>query len=108
LDLLLTQTLLHIQQPLLLKIQQADVPGKELEDIKRYLTGNFKASLETNSALSFTSVLDELYGLGFQRYQQYDKRIDGVTREDIARLARKYLDLERVAIVVTRPQETAH
>jgi len=89
-------------------LQSEDVPTQELEDVKTYLKGMFKASQETSSSLSFTVSLDELYGLGFSRYRQYDKRIDGVTQEDIARLARKYLDLEKVAIVVTRPQETAH
>lgn len=81
------------------------VSKQELTDTKTYLKGTFKASLETVSSLSFTVSLDELYGLGFDRYQYYDERIDQVTQEDIKRLARKYLDLNKGAVIITKPNK---
>lgn len=87
------------------RIQKEDVPAQELDSIKTYLKGTFKASLEKNSALGFTSGLDELYGLGFNNYQQYDRHINGVSAQDIQRLAQKYLDLNKAAVVVIKPQK---
>jgi zinc protease len=84
-------------------LQSALVPDQELEDIKAYLKGTFQASLETSASLSFTSSLQELYGLGYDHYREYDQRIDAVNREDIRRLANEYLDLNKAAIVVTLP-----
>ncbi len=85
------------------RIQREYVSDEELKDIKAYLKGIFKTSHQTNSALNFTSSLNELYGLGFNHHQEYDTLIDRVTKEDIKRLANEYLDLNKSAIVVTRP-----
>ncbi len=86
------------------RVQRELVPEEELEDIKTYLKGTFKAGLETNSALSFTSGLDELYGLGFDHYQKHDHEIDAVTAQDLKRLAGEYLDLNKAVTIITRPQ----
>ncbi|MBN1869002.1 MAG: insulinase family protein [Candidatus Omnitrophica bacterium] len=88
-------------------LQNEMVSDQELKDIKTFLIGTFKASQETNASLSFMVSLDELYGLGFDRYQQYKKRIEDVTREDIQRLAREYFDLNKAAIVQVMPEKTA-
>lgn len=88
-------------------VQSDYVSDRELADMKTYLKGTFRAAQETGSSLSFTVSLDELYGLGFQRYRRYDRRIDEVTRDDIRRLARQYLDLKKAAVVVTRPKDTS-
>lgn len=85
------------------RIQVEDVPEKELNGIKTYLKGTFENSLQTNSSLSFTASLDELYGLGFDNYQKYAGSIDAVTKEDVKRAARQYLDLNKAAVVVTLP-----
>ena len=87
------------------RIQTQDVSPQELDSNKTYLKGTFKASLEKNAALSFTSILDELYGLGFNNYQQFDRHIDQVSAQDVQRLAKKYLDLNKVAVVVVKPQK---
>lgn len=87
------------------RVQEELIPGKELEDMKMYLKGTFKAGLETNAALSFASALDELYGLGFDYYQEYDRKIDTVTDQDIKRLATQYFDLKKSVTVITRPKK---
>jgi predicted Zn-dependent peptidase len=85
-------------------LQTEFVPEQEFNDIKTYLKGTFRASRETNRALAFMASLDELYGLGFENYLQYDAKIDQVTREDVRDIAMRYFDLEKVAVVVTRPK----
>lgn len=85
------------------RIQREEVSGQELSDMKTYLKGTFKQQLETNASLSFTSSLDELYGLGFDRYKQYEGLIDQVSPQDVQKLAQKYLDLKKSAFVITMP-----
>ena len=42
----------------------------------------------------------ELYGLGFEYFSDYPKWIDRVTKEDVQRVAKQYLDPKRYALVV--------
>ena len=85
------------------KLQEEGVGDDELNDMKRYLKGNFKAAQETNSSLGFMTTLDELYGLGYNHYEDYEKNIDAVLAQDIKNLAVRYLNLNSAAIVVTHP-----
>ena len=89
----------------ILKIQEESVSEQELADAKNYLKGIRKSGQQTNGAMSFQTALDELYGLGYDRYQSYDDLIDSVTAEDIQRLAKQYLDLNRRAVVTTLPSK---
>ena len=84
-------------------LQSEYVPEEELKDIKTYLKGTYRASRETSASLNFMASLDELYGLGYDHYQEYDANIDGVTQDDIRRLAREVLDLNKAAVVTTLP-----
>ena len=86
------------------KIQKGMLADKELKDIQTYLKGNQKDDLQTNSALNFTASLDELYGLGFKAYKEYDQKIDTVTKKDINRLAETYLDLNKSVLIITHSQ----
>ena len=85
-------------------VQSKLVPADELNAMKTYLKGTFKASLEMGSSLSMTASLDELYGLGFDHHKQFDEHMDRVTAEDVRRLAQEYLDLNKMAVVVTTPK----
>ncbi len=83
-------------------LQTAGITDEELSRTKMYLKGTFQRSLETSSALGSIALFDELYGLGFDHYKEYDEKIGAVTKEDIQRIARKYLDVDQAAMVVTR------
>jgi zinc protease len=81
-----------------------DVSQQELDGAKSSLKGSLKRSLLTNGALAYTTARDELYGLGYGFYQQYDGQIDAVTIADVRRIANEYLDIMKAAIVVTTPR----
>lgn len=87
------------------RIRLEPVSAQELVDIKNYLKGTFKASQETIHAFNFTCSLDELYGLGFKHYKDYDARMDAVSSEQVQRLAKQYLDITQSALVVTLPTQ---
>ncbi len=90
---------------LLNEIREDDITDQELRDIKSYLKGEFHREIETDASLGFVSTLDELYGMGYDYYQDYNNRIDQVTREDIKHLAQTYLNIKSAAIIVSRPKE---
>ena len=85
------------------KVKDEGLTEEEVDRAKKYLIGNFEIGLQTNGAQANQMSLDELYGFGFDHYQKYPQEIQGVTREDVNRVAKKYLDLEVYAIAIIRP-----
>ncbi len=44
--------------------------------------------------------MDELYGLGYGDYKNFDKNIDAVSVEDVKRAAKRILTLDKYAILI--------
>jgi zinc protease len=85
------------------KVRDEGLREEEVARAKRFLIGNFEIGLQTNAALANQMSLDELYGLGFEYYQRYPGEILKVTREDVQRVAREYLNLEAYALAIIQP-----
>jgi zinc protease len=85
------------------KVKEEGLTEEEVERGKKYLIGNFEIGLQTNGAQASQISLDELYGLGFDHYQKYSREIEKVTKEDVNRVARQYLNLEAYALAIVRP-----
>jgi predicted Zn-dependent peptidase len=45
----------------------------------------------------------ELYGLAFDHYRKYPEKIGEITREEVNRMAEKYLNLEAYVLATPRP-----
>jgi zinc protease len=82
------------------RIRTGDLEPQELDDTKNYLIGVFPASVQTASDVASRLVDIELYGLSEDYFDHYRESIAAVTQEDVARVAQKYLDPDRVLIVV--------
>lgn len=82
------------------KMQTAPVTDKELEGARKYLTGSFPLRLDTQAKLAGFLAQVEFYGLGDDYADTYISRIMAVTKEDVQRVARKYLDPLNYALVV--------
>ena len=67
---------------------------------KNYLMGVFPATVQTASDIAGRLVDMELYDLPETYFDHYRENIAAVTNEEIARVANKYLDPDRVLIVV--------
>lgn len=72
----------------------------EIIKSKNYLKAIHKMGRETNASFIYSVVMDELYGLGYDSYKNFDKDIDSVTIEDIKRTAKRFLTLNRCAVVI--------
>ncbi|MBP9854066.1 MAG: insulinase family protein [Candidatus Omnitrophica bacterium] len=86
------------------KIQNESVSDKELSDIKRFMKGSHKSSLQTEAALNSTSNLYELYNLGYDYHTHYDEFVDAVSSSDVMEMAKKYLDTNKMVTVYIRPK----
>lgn len=88
---------------ILQEVRDKGISQEELERAKTYLIGNYEIDLQRPLAMAATMAFDERYGLGGDFYQGYPRSIEGVSREDVLRVARKYIDLDSYVVVIVRP-----
>ena len=81
-------------------MREAPVTDEELADAKAYLIGSFPLRLDTTAKLADVLSLVEFYGLGLDYFTQYQRLIEQVTKEDVARVAKQYLNPNEYALVV--------
>jgi zinc protease len=81
-------------------IRDTPVSDQELAEAKSFLMGSFPLRLDSTAKLAQVLAQVEFYGLGFEYFSQYPKWIERVTKEDVQRVAKQYLDPQRYALVV--------
>lgn len=89
------ETLAEIQ-----RMRDEPMPDAELELQRQYNVGNYLLSLESAGRTAQRVQDIDLYGLPHDFYKTYAKRMAEVTPEQIEQLAKKYLSVENLAIVV--------
>jgi zinc protease len=82
------------------RIRSGDVETRELDDTKNYLIGVFPAMVQTASDVAGRLLDMELYGLPQDYFDRYRENIAAVSKADVERVASKYIDPDRVLIVV--------
>jgi zinc protease len=89
------------------RIQKEPVSEKEIEGARKYLIGSFPMRMDTQGKLVNFLLQVEYYGLGLDYPERYSQLIQGVSREDVLRVARKYLQPEKCILVVVANQKMA-
>lgn len=87
------------------KIRIHPVTDRELDDAKAYLTGSFPLRLDTNSKIASMMTNIEFYNLGLDYIEKYPQYINAVTKEEVMRVAKKYLHSDNYLLVVVGKQE---
>lgn len=82
------------------EMRSSQVSPEELEHAKSYIAGSFPSTVETAGGLAVQLQEVELYELPRDFLRTYRERIMEVTREDVERVARKYLDPDGSVIVI--------
>ena len=82
------------------RIRKELVSEKEFEGAKKYLIGSFPMRLDTQGKLANFLTQVEYYGLGLDYPKKYPSLIRAVTREDVLRVAKKYLHPEKYVLVI--------
>jgi len=90
------------------RIRSGDVTDAEMNDSKNYLVGVFPQMVQTASDLANRIQELELYDLPEDYFDRYRERIAAVTKDDITRVANRYLSPDKSAIVIVgRASEVA-
>jgi zinc protease len=82
------------------RIRTGDVEDRELNDTKNYLMGVFPATVQGASDIASRLLDMELYGLPEDYFDRYRESIAAVTRDEVERVAKKYIDPDRALIVI--------
>jgi zinc protease len=82
------------------RIRTGDVDEQELSDTKNYLMGSFPSTVQSASDIAGRLLDMELYDLPHDYFDRYRENIGGVSKDDVERVARKYVDPDRAVIVI--------
>lgn len=82
---------------------QEGVSEEELADSKANFIGRLPLSLESNGGVANALLNIERHQLGLDYYRRYPAFVNEITREDVSSTARKFIDVDRLAIAVAGP-----
>ena len=84
------------------------VSAEELSDAQTYLTGSFPLSLDSNAGIAAVLLQMRRFNLPPEHLEARTALIESVTREDVARVAARMLDPDRLlTVVVGQPEGVA-
>lgn len=87
------------------RIRDEKVPAQELLDAKNFLTGVFPLRAETQEGLTNLITSQQLYNLPADYLQTYREKVSAITADDVARVAKKYITPDKVAMVIVGDAE---
>jgi len=88
------------------KMRAEGMTAEELEFTKKSLTGTFARNFETPGQIAGALQNLVLYNLPDDYYEKYLQNINAVSLEDVRRVASRYLNTERMAVVVVGDKKT--
>ena len=74
--------------------------AEEVEDAKKYLLGNLAFRFTSNDRIAGQLLGIERYQLGFGHLDDFRKAVSAVTADDIHAVAKKYIDPQKMILVV--------
>lgn len=87
------------------RMREQRVTERELNDAKDYLTGSFPLRLDTNRKVASFLAQVEFFQLGLDYPVRYAELIKKVTPEDIERVAKRYLQPDKLVMVIVGNQK---
>ena len=82
---------------------QEGVTEDELADTKANFIGRLPLSLESNGGVANALLNIERHDLGLDYYRRYEGLVNEVTADEVLNAARKFINLDRLAIAVAGP-----
>ncbi len=83
------------------RIIEEPVPEDELKMVKDYIVGSFPLQIETPAQVATRVMMIEIYGLPKDFYDKFREEVKSITAKDIQEVAKKYLQPDRLLIVVS-------
>jgi len=85
------------------RVLDEKVTPAELDRAKAHLVGAHEIGLQRNAARAALLALDGAYGLGLDNFEHYDEHIQSVSADDVQRVARRIIQLDRAVVAVVGP-----
>jgi len=85
------------------RIRDEEVLPEELAAAKSYLTGSFVFNFENMNLIGNFMLNTWVYGLGFDFPQKFFRLVQEVSRDDVRRVAREYLNPDALTLVEVIP-----
>lgn len=82
------------------RIRDEKVPQTELDDAKRSIVSSFALSLENPAGIINSWMAVKYYGLPNDYWDHYSDEVAKVNADTVQRMAKKYIDLDHLQIVV--------
>jgi zinc protease len=82
---------------------QEGVTADELADTKANFIGRLPLSLESNGGVANALLNIERHDLGLDYYRRYEGLVNEVTADEVLNAARKFINLDRLAMAVAGP-----
>jgi zinc protease len=96
------QKVLDIISEMVRRIQDKPVTDEELELAKKMVITMHDLGLETNASQAFSAAVSEALRLGYDWDQRYRDLIQGVTKEDVQRVAKRIFKHHLIATTIPR------
>ncbi|MFH1762383.1 MAG: pitrilysin family protein, partial [bacterium] len=81
------------------KFKEEKITDEELEKAKDYFILSLPSYFRTSAKIVETFAQSEYWGRGLDHYKQYIRKLNAIKPEDIQRVAKKYLDVNKLAII---------
>ena len=88
-------------------VKKHGIRQEELDGNARQIVGQYEIDLQRSAARAASFAFNERYGLGHDYYRRYPDAVLGVTVDDVVDAARRYLDFDRAAWAIIRPEALA-
>ncbi|MFN0124108.1 MAG: M16 family metallopeptidase [Blastocatellia bacterium] len=82
------------------RLRDEKTPAAEFENAKRTIIGSFALELESPQSVLGDFMTQKMYGLPADYWDTYPRNIAAITPEEVQRVARKYLDLDKLQVIV--------
>ena len=86
------------------KVRAQGITVEELAKAKNVILGERQMQRQNIGELATQSALDELYGLGFNAYQEQEAKYQAVTLEDVKKTAQTYLSKDKFVVSIVKPK----
>lgn len=83
------------------RIRTEKVTDEMLKNVKAGYVGNFVMQIQKPGTIAYYALLTKTQGLPADFYENYIKKINAVTADDILRVAKKYFREDKTRVVIT-------
>ena len=87
-------------------VSKTPITNDRFNEVKNFIIGSFPVGIQTNSQIAGVISNIKLYGLPNDYYNKFVASVQKISKTDIVKTAKKYLDVNKLSIVVSGDSKT--